>query len=211
MCSIICWILSIWETLGCIFCIFGLFHALSTRGGEFEYVLSCCMYLEGFQVVSSYLWARAVPRWSSASDRCEFPGARRSCPPVWSVRWTSQSKAEVAALFCDVVCMLSSRGSLHVCRRSSLWFSSFQLVACALCLSMFCLRCVEPLPLLKGFETCLLQVILLFAFPLAFDRLLEFLLVVSFIFLFSLVTKCVCCQFTDQGGDWEPVWFEDRW
>jgi hypothetical protein len=31
----------------------------------------------------------------------------------------------------------------------------------------------------------LLQVILLFAFPLAFDRLLEFLLIVSFIFLFG--------------------------
>jgi hypothetical protein len=28
----------------------------------------------------------------------------------------------------------------------------------------FCLRCIEPLPLPKGFETCLLQVILLFAF-----------------------------------------------
>jgi hypothetical protein len=28
----------------------------------------------------------------------------------------------------------------------------------------FCLRCVEPLPLPKGSETCLFQVILLFAF-----------------------------------------------
>jgi hypothetical protein len=44
----------------------------------------------------------------------------------------------------------------------------------------------------KGTETCLLQVILLFAFPLDFDRLLEFLLVVSFLFLFPLVTKYVC-------------------
>jgi hypothetical protein len=30
----------------------------------------------------------------------------------------------------------------------------------------FCLGCVEPLPLPKGSETCLLQVILLFAFLL---------------------------------------------
>jgi hypothetical protein len=39
----------------------------------------------------------------------------------------------------------------------------------------FCLSCVEPLPLPKGTEVFLLQVILLFAFPLAFDRLLKFL------------------------------------
>jgi hypothetical protein len=32
MFSIICWILSIWEALGCIFPNFGLIHALSTRG-----------------------------------------------------------------------------------------------------------------------------------------------------------------------------------
>jgi hypothetical protein len=32
MCSILCWILSIWEALGWKFCIFGLIHALPTRG-----------------------------------------------------------------------------------------------------------------------------------------------------------------------------------
>jgi hypothetical protein len=32
-----------------------------------------------------------------------------------------------------------------------------------------------------------------------------------FIFLFSFVTKCVCCQCTHQWGCWGPVWFEDRW
>jgi hypothetical protein len=65
----------------------------------------------------------------------------------------------------------------------------------------FCLGCVELLPLPKGIKTCLLQAILFFAFPLAFDCLLKFLLVVSFLFVFSLVTKCVCCQCTHQGGD----------
>jgi hypothetical protein len=68
----------------------------------------------------------------------------------------------------------------------------------------FCLGCVEPLPLPKGFETCLLQVILLFTF-LGFRSLVgvsfySFLL----FFLFSVVTKCVCCQCTHQGGDWGP-------
>jgi hypothetical protein len=56
------------------------------------------------------------------------------------------------------------------------------------------------LPLTKGSETCLRQVILLFAFPLAFDRLLEFLLVVSFLFFFSLVTKtCVLSMHSSRG------------
>jgi hypothetical protein len=68
----------------------------------------------------------------------------------------------------------------------------------------FCLGCVEPLPLPKGSETCLLQVILLFTF-LGFRSLVgvsfySFL----FFFLFSVVTKCVCCQCTHQGGDWGP-------
>jgi hypothetical protein len=39
---------------------------------------------------------------------------------------------------------------------------------------------------------------------LAFDRLLEFLFVCFFSFSFSLITKCVCCQCTHQGGDWLP-------
>jgi hypothetical protein len=40
----------------------------------------------------------------------------------------------------------------------------------------------------KGSKTCLLQVILLFAFSLAFDRLLEFLFIHFFSFSFSLIT-----------------------
>jgi hypothetical protein len=47
-------------------------------------------------------------------------------------------------------------------------------------------------PCLRGPRLDFPQVILLFASTLAFDHLLEFLLVVSFLFLFSLVTKsCV--------------------
>jgi hypothetical protein len=56
-------------------------------------------------------------------------------------------------------------------------------------------------PCLRGPRLFLLQVILLFAFPLAFDRLLEILLVVSFLLFFSSVTNHVCCQCTHQGGD----------
>jgi cytochrome bd-type quinol oxidase subunit 2 len=55
-------------------------------------------------------------------------------------------------------------------------------------------------PCLRDPRLVLLQVILLFAFPLAFDRLLEFLLVVSFLFLFCLVTKsCVLSVHSSMG------------
>jgi hypothetical protein len=53
---------------------------------------------------------------------------------------------------------------------------------------------------------------LLFAFPLAFDRLLKFLLVVYFLLLFSLVTNHVCVVNALIKGEIEDhVWFEDRW
>jgi hypothetical protein len=52
-------------------------------------------------------------------------------------------------------------------------------------------------PCLRGPRIVLLQVILLFAIPLAFDRLFEFLF-----FFFSLgLPNLVCCQCTHQGGD----------
>jgi hypothetical protein len=56
-------------------------------------------------------------------------------------------------------------------------------------------------PCLRGPRLVLLQVILLFAFPLAFDRLLEFLLVVSFFSFSPWLPNLVCCQCTHQGGD----------
>jgi hypothetical protein len=52
----------------------------------------------------------------------------------------------------------------------------------------FCLGCVEPLPLPKGSETYLLQVIMLFAFGWLSIAGWSFFLVVYFLFLFSLFT-----------------------
>jgi hypothetical protein len=92
------------------------------------------------------------------------------------------------------------RGSLHMCRGSSCMLWWFVLFAWA----WFCLRCVEPLPLPKGSETCLLQWSCSLPFS-AFDLLLKFPFICLFsFFLFSLFTKCVCCQCTHQGGDWGP-------
>jgi hypothetical protein len=76
---------------------------------------------------------------------------------------------------------------------------------------MFCLGCVELFPLPKGSETCLLQVILLFAFPLAFDHLLEFLLDISFLFfsfLFGYQNVCVVNALIKEEIE-SHVWLED--
>jgi hypothetical protein len=54
-------------------------------------------------------------------------------------------------------------------------------------------------------------VILLFAFPLAFDRLLEFLLVIPF-FLFLFGHQILFVVNAPIKGDiGDHVWFEDRW
>jgi hypothetical protein len=63
---------------------------------------------------------------------------------------------------------------------------------------------------LRGPRLVLLQVILLFAFALAFDRLLEFLLVVSFLFLFGYQILCVVNALI-RGEIKDHAWFEDRW
>jgi hypothetical protein len=79
-----------------------------------------------------------------------------------------------------------------------LWFGGL----CSMLELFFCLGCVEPLPLLEGTESCLFQVILLFTCPLAFDRLLEFLLVIYFLFLFLFVYQNVCfVNALIKGGD----------
>jgi hypothetical protein len=111
--------------------------------------------------------------------------------------------------FLQVVCMHSSRGSCIglggacMCAGGALCgFSSFGLMVCALYLSIVCLGCVEPLPLPKGSETCLLQVILIFAFVWLSIACWSFFLFFSF--LFSRITLCGCCQYTHQGGYWGP-------
>jgi hypothetical protein len=66
---------------------------------------------------------------------------------------------------------------------------------------LFCLGCVESLPLPKGIETFLLQVILLFALALAFDRLLKFFwsFLFLFLFLFGYPNVCVLSAHSSRG------------
>jgi hypothetical protein len=76
---------------------------------------------------------------------------------------------------------------------------------------LFCLGCVESLPLPKGSETCLLQVILLFAFVWLSIACWSFFLFI-FSFSFSLVLLHVGVVNALIKGEIEDhVWFEDWW
>jgi hypothetical protein len=147
MCSILCWILSIWEALGWKFCIFCLIHALPTRGRSL-----CLKWLAGC-IYKVFRWFRAISGlW---------------CAPVWPVEVTGltgpsaspvhmlgigltgggdrsdRCEQKLLQLPCfQVVCMHSSRGSCIgsggtcMCAGGALCgCSSFGLVVCALCLS----------------------------------------------------------------------------
>jgi hypothetical protein len=149
MCSILCWILSIWEALGWIFSHFwldsciGLIHALSTGGEKFELEMACWMHLEGFQVVSSHFWAlvcTGLTGRGQRSDRSEC----WSCSHVAhrSDRWCWPVRAELLQLPCFKWCLACIRlrgvtlGILHVCRGALCGLSSFGLVFWALSLSI---------------------------------------------------------------------------
>jgi hypothetical protein len=94
-----------------------------------------------------------------------------------------------------------AQGELAYVQGSSLCCSSFWIGGlCSLFEHGFVSDVSSRCPCLRGPKLVLLQVILLFVFPLAFDRLLEFLLVVSFIFFFSLVTKSyVLSMYSSRG------------
>jgi hypothetical protein len=84
------------------------------------------------------------------------------------------------------------------------------LVVFALCLSMFCLGCVEPLPLPKGSETCSSSSDLALCLSLAFDHLLEFSFSSFFSFYLWLQILCVVNALI-KGEIEDHMWFEDRW
>jgi hypothetical protein len=104
---------------------------------------------------------------------------------------------ELAWPVCAQSCHLF-RGSMHMCRGSSCMLWWFVLFSWA----WFYLWCVEPLPLPEGSETCLLQVILIYAFLRLSIACWGFFSFVSFLFSVSLITIFVCCQCTHQGKDW---------
>jgi hypothetical protein len=148
MCSILCWILSIWEALGWKLCIFGLIHALATRGRSLslKWLAGCILKVFRWFRVISGLWCALV--WpvevtgltglsagpvhmlstgliggGDRSDRWELSCC--SCPV---------SSGVLHALVQEELHWF--RGSLHVCRGSSLWFFELWFGGCALFLSL---------------------------------------------------------------------------
>jgi hypothetical protein len=73
------------------------------------------------------------------------------------------------------------------------------------------LGCVEPLPLPKGSETCLLQVILPFAFVWLSIACWSFSFLFLFFFFSLLLLYVGVVNALIKGEIEEHVWFEDRW
>jgi hypothetical protein len=153
---------------------FCLDSCIVNKGEKFVHVLGTWEHFEGVPIGSSKFWAvwcRAVKGRSNAPQavRCLVGNltaqCRRSNPP--------RQSEQVFALCCIpmVHCCIGSRGvwfgpggacicaggALCVVRPLDWWFALFAW-------AWFCLGCVELLPLPKGSKTCLLQVILLYAF-----------------------------------------------
>jgi hypothetical protein len=104
------------------------------------------------------------------------------------------------------------QGELACVQRSlfvvfELWFRGLRSLLEHSCVSGVSSRC----PCLRGARLVFFR----WSFSLhlfSFWLLVEvFFLFLSFLFLISQVTICVCCQCTHQGGIEDHVWFEDRW
>jgi hypothetical protein len=90
------------------------------QGEKFEHDLACCMYLEGFQVVSSYFWARAVSQVASTWP-VRYSGLTGVVPRCWAIlstcltgevdRSERSEQGWSSCSVCKVVCMHSSRES----------------------------------------------------------------------------------------------------
>jgi hypothetical protein len=124
---------------------FCLYSCIVNKGGE---VWACFGLLDAFRRFSGGF----VPFLGSVAHRSDRSGSQVwpvrvlvlcTCwAPIWSVvvtGLTGQSWADLSSsgwhAFVQGV-LHWFMGSLHVCRGSSLWFSSFGLVVCALCLSV---------------------------------------------------------------------------
>jgi hypothetical protein len=148
MCSILCWILSIWETLGWKFCIFSLIHALSTRGRSLslKWLAGCIQKVFRWFRAISGLWC--APVWpvevtgltgqsagpvhmlhtslTSGVDRSDRLGLNCCSWPVF--KWCFACSRPGGVALVQGACMCAG-GALCGC-------SSFGLVICALCLSI---------------------------------------------------------------------------
>jgi hypothetical protein len=215
MCSILWWILYIWEAICWNFSHFALFHALSTRGRSLCMIWAPGSFWKVFHLVRENFeqFGAGLVTWGGLTApqaaRCVVGGLT-----AWWRRSNHPGQSEQIFALCCIpvlhccICLgevcfgsggacICAGGALCGVRALVWWFALFAW-------AWFCLGCVEPLPLPKGSETCLLQVILFFAFIWISIACWGFFLFVYFLILFSLVTNHVCCQCTHQWGDWGP-------
>jgi hypothetical protein len=193
MCSILWWILYIWEALVASFSNLSLhIYALATRG-KMLVEKSCIASLEHIPIVKGdivhFFCIFDFWRWASA----EFNRSDRFLEPAWPVwgNWLDRfgkplDRFMPSAGTCSGWALVCFGG---LC---SLLELVFYLVASSRCPclrgpSLFSFKWSRSLPLF------------------GFRSLVSVLLVVSFSFpFFSPVTKCVCYQCTHQGEDWGP-------
>jgi hypothetical protein len=147
MCSILWWILYIWEAICWNFSHFALIHALSTRGEKFVHDLGTWEHLEGVPIGLGNFWAvwcrvgHMGQSNRSQAVRCLVGGLTA----YW--RWSNRlGQSEQNFARCCIFVLHCCIGSEGVCFGSGgacicaggafCVVRSFGLVVCALCLSM---------------------------------------------------------------------------
>jgi hypothetical protein len=134
---------------------FWLDACIVNKGEKFELEMACWMHSEGFQVVSSHFWAPLCTGLTGRLHRfdrsdcwyCAHVGHRsdRWWWPVWPV-W---AEVLTAILFSSGLHAFVQgelhwfRGSLHVCRGSSLWFVELCFGGLRSLLELFVLVCFQ--------------------------------------------------------------------
>jgi hypothetical protein len=103
------------------------------------------------------------------------------------------------------------RGSLHACRGSSLWFSSFGLVVCSLLEYSFVSDVSSRCPCLRGLRLVFFKWSCSLSF-FGFRSLIgvSFYSFLSFFFSLRLLHVCVVNALI-KGEIEDQVWFEDHW
>jgi hypothetical protein len=205
------------------FQIWALIHALATRerkkGGEKLHCMPrtysscqggvCAFPLHFWSLGASSVWENLCDRfWKLVWPDLEQAIEENQLDQFWKLVGPVLA-AEHAQVQGE--CALA-KGDLHMCRGSS--FVSFTLVAlvvCALCLSLFFVSVVlSHCPCLRGprlssFKwSCTLPLF-------GFQSLVRVSLFVSFLFPFLFGYQMCVLAMHSSRGDWEHVWFEDRW
>jgi hypothetical protein len=176
---------------GGVWACFGLLNAFRWFSGGFEPFLgSMCHW-------SNWSWS---PVWSVRGlvlFTCWAPGSELSwCSCSIFIKWFACIRpGGVALVQGELACV---QGELFVV--FELWFGGL----CSLLKHSFVSNVSSRCPCLRGPRLVFYKwshSLPLFGF---WSLLGVSFLFVSFLFLFSQVTICVCCQCTHQGGDWGP-------